>query len=64
MLIDVENKILTVESLENAAECRSDLLGNVNKWEADRWYIGTKSKMVTKPLFQLCGGGDEEGEGK
>ena len=24
-------------SVENAAECRSDILGNIVRWEIDRW---------------------------
>ena len=26
--------------IENAAECRSDLLGNVMSWREDRWFVG------------------------
>ena len=26
--------------IENAAECRSDLLGNIIKWKEERWYVG------------------------
>ena len=26
--------------LENAAECRSDLMGNMVKWSSDTWTIG------------------------
>jgi len=44
--------------IENAAECRSDLLGNVMDWVEGKWFIG-KTKMVTMPLFQLCGSADE-----
>ena len=26
-------------SIENAAECRSDILGNIMRWDIDRWVI-------------------------
>ena len=45
--------------VENAAECRSDLLGNVLDWRVDKWYLG-EARMELKPLFELCGGNDEE----
>jgi len=45
--------------IENAAECRSDLLGNVQSWREDRWFIGS-AKMKTAPLFELCGGSDDD----
>lgn len=43
--------------IENVAECRSDLLGNVQKWKEEMW---TLNKVVLKkvPLFELCGSPD------
>jgi len=46
--------------IENAAECRSDLLGNVMTWKAENYFLGAKGvKMKTMPLFELCGEADE-----
>lgn len=44
--------------IENAAECRSDLLGNKNIWLKDNWFLG-EGKMKPKPLFELCGSADD-----
>ena len=66
--------------VENAAECRSDILGNVIKWQADLWIpnevtndilkafihktcnIFIQIKVDTAPLFQLCGGSEDQKE--
>jgi len=46
--------------IENAAECRSDLLGNIIKWKEERWYVGKSGvKMKNMPLFELCGSADD-----
>ena len=31
--------------IENAAECRSDLLGNVQIWKKENWFLGTVSQI-------------------
>lgn len=47
--------------IENAAECRSDLLGNVQIWKKENWFLGTKGvKMKTYPLYQFCGHAEED----
>ena len=33
--------------IENAAECRSDLLGNIQIWLKDRWFLG-KGRIISK----------------
>ena len=64
--------------VENAAECRSDILGNVIKWQADLWipnevtemtsstklsnFRNIQIKVDTAPLFQLCGGSEDQKE--
>ena len=44
--------------IENAAECRSDLLGNVQKWREENWILN-KIESDTVPLFELCGTSDD-----
>ena len=56
--------------VENAAECRSDIIGNVIKWRTENWITNDvisvctvtiilrgslQIKVETRPLFQLCG---------
>jgi len=45
-------------SIENAAECRSDILGNVQRWDIDNWVLNDVSSK-SAPLFELCGAADE-----
>ncbi|XP_023337222.1 uncharacterized protein LOC111708162 isoform X2 [Eurytemora carolleeae] len=40
--------------VENAAECRSDLLGNVQEWNREVW-ITSNIEVSSVPLFELCG---------
>jgi len=44
--------------IENAAECRSDLLGNLQEWTRENWVINNIKEM-TVPLFELCGAADD-----
>lgn len=44
--------------IENAAECRSDLLGNVQEWTEEKWILN-KITLQNVPLFELCGTADE-----
>jgi len=45
-------------SVENAAECRSDILGSVEKWQMDKWVLNDVESK-TSPLFELCGAADD-----
>jgi len=45
--------------IENAAECRSDLLGNIMKWKREHWALND-IKETTRPLFELCGAEDAD----
>jgi len=46
-------------SIENGAECRSDILGSIMKWQKENWILND-IKTRTAPLFQLCGADDED----
>ena len=36
--------------LENAAECRSDLMGNMVKWSSDSWTFGPSVSRVSNNM--------------